>query len=95
MASEQDQKYIDFILGTEHEDAETAAAILIKMIRDIAREEVASAFGFLMRRTQDIGAVMKAPGGAAVAYEVSVGELERMFGEGLQNFSSDSGAPGD
>jgi hypothetical protein len=95
MASEQDQKYIEAIIGLEGESDEAQIAMHVKHMRDIAREEVASAFGFLMRRTQDIGAVMKAPGGAAVAYEVSVGELERMFGEGLQNFSSDSGAPGD
>lgn len=92
MASEQDQKYIDLILGLQGESDETAASMFPKIMRDIAREEVASAFGLLMRRTQDVGAILAdEPSGSFV----TVGELERMFGEALQNFSSDAGTPGD
>lgn len=95
MASEQDQKYIDLILGLQGESDETAASMFPKIMRDIAREEVASAFGLLMRRAQDTASIASTLRGPDATSVVTVGELERMFGEALQNFSSDSGAPGD
>lgn len=89
VVSEQDQKYIDVLIAGMQDDVaeEEAAAVVIKMMRDIAREEVASLCGLVMRRLEDYDPLRDAPS--------PVDTLQSIFGEALRDFSGNTNEPGD
>lgn len=88
--SEQDQKYIDRLGAAQPEEVpdEEAAAIAIGIMRDIAREEVASLCGLVLRR---LGASSAGRGMGTS----DLAAVESAFGEALRDFSSDTNEPGD
>ncbi len=70
------------------------------VIERIAREQVASLCGLVLRRLQDAEAkahvaLYGGPGEEMRAQRIIlVDDLERIFGEALRDFSSDTGEPG-
>lgn len=57
-------------------------------VREIARAEVASLCGLVLRRLQDEGPTR------LIEHNVLVDVLSGIFGEGLKDFSSSTGQPG-
>lgn len=89
---EEATRELEVLLGDVSFTNPKAAAAVARLARAIAREEIASLAGLVLRRVQDVARQYGETGDTAL---VEVGDLSTIFGEALRDFGGSASEPGE